>query len=170
MPLSRPSNKISFRLDHLTPRKTTVEPSVAIEPSVGYNQFSSLYLHITNFVVRHHGWHIGGDLVPSTKLQVDFTEDQRKLLNPTPRDIQMGAIMNQCGGHMAVKKIAKRCICFISNDVNSYARILNGPPQLQQIGEFNELAANISALQLEKKELESNVREEKRLLDIAKAE
>ena len=71
---------------------------------------------------------------------------------------------------MAVKKIAKRCICFISNNVNSYARILNGPQQLQQIGEFNELAANIAALLLEKEELELNVREEKLLLDIAKAE
>jgi hypothetical protein len=59
---------------------------------------------------------------------------------------------------------------FISNNVNSYARILNGPQQLQQIREFNELAANIAALQLEKEELESNVREGKCLLYIAKAE
>ena len=146
------------------------QPNGTFLSPAGRDAASSLYLHITNFVARHHGWHIGGDLVPSTKLQVDFTKDQRKLLNPTPRDIQMGAIMDQCGGHMAVKKIAKRRICFISNNVNSYARILNGPQQLQQIGEFNELAANIAALRLEKEELELNVREEKRLLDIAKAE
>jgi hypothetical protein len=73
-------------------------------------------------------------------------KDQRYLLNPTSRDIQMGGIMDQCSGQMAVKKIAKRCICFISNNVSSYARILNGPQQLQQIGEFNGLAANIAAL------------------------
>ena len=39
MPSSRLSNIISFHLDHLTPRKMTITPSVAIKPSVQYNQF-----------------------------------------------------------------------------------------------------------------------------------
>jgi hypothetical protein len=77
---------------------------------VGRVAASNLFLHMTNFVARHHGWHIGGGMVPSTFLQVEFTEDQSKLLNPTARDIQMAAIMEQCSGTMAVKKIAQCCI------------------------------------------------------------
>jgi hypothetical protein len=45
-------------------------------------------------------------MVPSTFFQVEFTEDQSKLLNLTARDIQMASIMEQCSGTMAVKKIA----------------------------------------------------------------
>ncbi len=131
---------------------------------VGRVAASNLFLHMTNFVAPHHGWHIGGDMVPSTFLQVEFTEDQSKLLNPTARDIQMAAIMEQCSGIMAVKKKAQHCICYITNNVNSYAPILNGPKQLEQVGQFNELAASIATLRQEKEELEQGVKEEKRLL------
>jgi hypothetical protein len=82
----------------------------------------------------------------------------------------MAAIMEQCSGTMAVKKIAKRRICYITNNVNSYARILNGPKQLEQIGQFNELVASIATLRQEKEELEQGVKEEKRLLLAAKTE
>ena len=146
------------------------QPNGTFLGCIGRVAGSNLFIHMTNYVTRHHGWHIGGDLAPSTFLQVDFTEDQSKLLNPTARDIQMAAIMEQCSGTMAVKKIAKRRICYITNNVNSYARILNGPKQLEQIGQFNELAASIATLRQEKEELEQGVKEKKRLLLAAKTE
>ena len=54
--------------------------------------------------------------------------------------------------------------------MNSYARILNGPKHLVQIGQFNELAASIATLRQEKEELEQGVKEKKRLLLAAKTE
>jgi hypothetical protein len=86
---------------------------------------------MTTFVARYHGKHTGGNMVPSSFLQVDISEDQTTLLNPTLQDNQMATIPDQCSGKMAVKKIAKRCICYITNNVNSYAQILDGPKQLE---------------------------------------
>ncbi len=71
---------------------------------------SNLFCHMTNYVARLHGWHTGGNLVPSLHLQVDIKANQIDLLNPTSRDIQMAAIINQCMGNKATKKVAKRRI------------------------------------------------------------
>ena len=90
------------------------------------------------------------------------------ILNPTARDVQMAAIIDQCSGKKATKVIAKRRIEFISGNVNSYARILNGPQQLQRIKTFNDLSASIAALEREKDELEAKAREEKKLKDAEK--
>ena len=80
----------------------------------------------------------------------------------------MAAIIDQCSGKKATKVIAKRRIEFISGNVNSYARILNGPQQLQRIKTFNDLSASIAALEREKDELEAKAREEKKLKDAEK--
>lgn len=50
----------------------------------------------------------------------------------------------------------------IEGNINSYARILNGPQQLEQITAYNDLAASISVLQKEKDELEARNKEEKK--------
>jgi hypothetical protein len=64
---------------------------------------SNLFCHMTNYVARLHGWHTGGDLVPSPYLQVEIKAEQIDLLNPTSRDIQMAAIIDQCMGNKATK-------------------------------------------------------------------
>ncbi len=130
---------------------------------------SNLFCHMTNYVARLHGWHTGGDLVPSPYLQVEIKADQIDLLNPTSRDVQMAAIIDQCMGSKATKKVAKRRIDMIEGNVNSYARILNGPQQLEQINVYNDLAASIAVLQKEKDELEARGKLEKRKADEAKA-
>jgi len=128
-----------------------------------------VFRHMTNFVAMHHGWHTGSDLVPSAHLQVEVTKEQVDMLNPTPRDIQMAAIVDQCSGKKAMKVIAKRRIEFIDGNVNSYARILNGPQQLRRIKCVNDLAASIAALQREDEVKAGLALEDKKVKDAEKA-
>ena len=130
---------------------------------------SKLFCHMTNFVAQHHGWHTGGDLAPSPYLDVEMDIDQIDLLNPTPRDVQMAAIIDQCSGKKARKVIAKRRIEFISGNVNSYARILSGPQQLERIKTFNDLSASIAVLQREKQAEAEKSRKEKKNKEVEKA-
>lgn len=111
---------------------------------------ADLFNNMTNFVASTHGWHTGTDLVPSPYLQVRITDDQVDLLNPTPRDVQIGAILDQCVGKKAEKALAKRRIDFITGNINSYARALNGPREVGKMQTFNQLTASISELQQEK--------------------
>jgi hypothetical protein len=47
--------------------------------------------------------------------------NQRKALNPTPPDVQVGAIFGQIFGDNAKTRIAKRRIDIMTENVNSYA-------------------------------------------------
>ena len=90
---------------------------------------------------------------------MEITQDQVDLLNPTPRDVQLGAIIDQCSGKKATKKMARRRIDFVSGNVNSYARMLNGPKQLEKITTSNQLSASIATLQRERKKEHEKQRE-----------
>ena len=85
------------------------------------------------------------NMIPSPHLNVEVFADQRKALNPTIRDIQIGAVIDQIFGDKAKTKIAKRCIDFMTGNVNSYAQILNGLAQLDSISTYNNLAASLTA-------------------------
>ena len=80
-----------------------------------------------NFVASKHGWYTRRNLVPSASLIMQISQDQVDLLNPTLRDFQLGAIIDQCSGKKATNKIARRRIDFIPENINSYAHILNEP-------------------------------------------
>ena len=125
-----------------------------------------LFCHMSNFVASNHGWHKGGSLIPSPYLHCEMSNDQIDLLNPTARDIQLGAILDQCTGRKATKVIAKRRIDMVTGNVNSYARILNGPGQLEKIKTYNELAASIAALQREKDEQKAATKANKKQADV----
>ena len=84
------------------------------------NVAAALFCHMTNFVATHHGWHIDRNLVPSPFFQLELTTNQIKFLNPDARDIQMGALLDQCSIQKTTKKIAKHCVDFVSGIVNSY--------------------------------------------------
>ena len=131
---------------------------------------SKLFRHMTNFVARLHGWHTGGDLLPSPHLQVTVRNDQRDMLNPTSRDVQLGAILDQCSGSRAHKKIAKRRIEFINGNTNSYARVLNGPDQFEQIKDYNDLASSIAALNKERDDDKKKAAEKKKQDDTERAD
>jgi hypothetical protein len=146
-----------------------VEMRVNAKSEEGKDVAAKLFQHVTNFVAIHHGWHTGGDLVPSLHLQIEIKPDQIALLNPTSRDVQMAAILDQCIEKKTTKKIARRRIEFISGNVNSYARILNGPHQLERIKTFNDLSASIAVLKAEASENEAKAKAEKEMKDAEKA-
>jgi hypothetical protein len=80
---------------------------------------------MTNYVCYHHD--TDDDMIPSLYLNVEVSADQRKALNPTVRDIQIGAVIAQIFGDKAKTTIAKHRIDFMTSNVNSYTQILNGP-------------------------------------------
>lgn len=124
-----------------------------------------LFCHMTNFVAATHGWHTGGDLVPSSHLDIAISSEQVDLLNPTPRDIQIGAIIDQCVGRFSKRRIARRRIDIISGNINSYARILNGPAEMSKIRTYNELTASMAELQKERDEQAELSRAKKKKTD-----
>ena len=120
---------------------------------------------MTKFVSCNHGWIKGGDLLPSSYLDIDITNNQASLLSPTPFDVHLAAIIDQCIGKKSKKRIARRRIDFISGNVNSYARILNGPVQLDKIRTYNDLTASLSEYQREKGHLNEKARVHKKKTD-----
>ena len=75
-------------------------------------------------------------------------------------DVQIGSIIDQCTGAAAKKVIAKHWIDIITGNVNSYARVLNGPHQLDKIQTYNELAATMAVLKKEKEQQQEEQCEE----------
>jgi hypothetical protein len=101
---------------------------------------SDLFVAMTNYVCYHHD--TDDDMIPSPHLNMEVSTNQRKALNPTVRDIQIGAVIAQIFGDKAKTKIAKHRIDILTGNANSYTRILNGPAQLDSISTYNNLAAS----------------------------
>ena len=59
---------------------------------------SKFFLRMTNFVTFNHGWKDLSPLQPSSHLDIEMSSDQHALLNPTVRDVQLGAIVDQAFG------------------------------------------------------------------------
>ena len=83
-------------------------------------------------------------MIPPPHLNVEITNNQRIALNPTTRDVQIGAVVGQNFSNKAKTNIAKHRIGFMTGNVNSYAQILIGPSQLERISTYNNLAASLS--------------------------
>ena len=81
-----------------------------------------------------------------------MSKTQISLLNLTSRDVQIGAVMEACSGAKAKKRIAKRRTDVVTGNINSYARVCNGPDQLKQLQQYNKLIASLSALNTEDQE------------------
>ena len=122
---------------------------------------------MTKYVCYHHD--TDDDMIPSPHLNVEVSADQRKALNPTVHDIQIGAVIDQIFGDKAKTKIVKRRIDFMTGNVNSYLRILNGPAQLDSNSTYNNLAASWSELHNEMQAQKAIVATEKQQADVDKA-
>jgi hypothetical protein len=81
----------------------------------------------------------------------------------------VGAIIGQIFGDNAKTRIAKRRIDIMMGNVNSYARILNGPSQLDSIKTYNDLAASLSEYNNEMKAQKASVQAKKKKADAEKA-
>ena len=123
---------------------------------------SGLDIHVSGFKDDN-------DLLPSHSLDVHVTRLQCNFLNPTPQDVQRGEIISQCHGEKAMKKIAKRRVDFVSGNVNSYARLLNGAEQIKDIQDANSLAVSMSVFTREKARFEEEKRVEKKRIEEGKA-
>ena len=128
---------------------------------------ADLFVAMTKYVCYHHD--TDDNMIPSPHLNVEVSADQRKALNPTVRDIQIGAVRAQSFGDKVKTKIAKRRINFMTGNVNSYTRILNGPAQLDSISTYNNLAASLSKYHNEMKTQNAIVAAEKQQADVDKA-
>jgi len=122
---------------------------------------------MTNYVCYHHD--TDDDMIPSPHLNVEVSADQRKALNPTVRGIQSGALIAQIFGDKAKTRIAKRRIGFMTGNINSYARILNGLAQLESISTYNNLAASLSDYHNEMQAQKAIAAAEKQQADVDKA-
>ena len=131
---------------------------------------NEFFNHITNFVSRSHCTKTRGRqfLEPKGYLNVEVTDDQHYLLQPTPADVLLvGSILDDSIGINAKKKIAKRRIDFITGNVSSYCRSLNNPNTLQLIVDTNKLASCLATIN-ESKELAKDAAREKKAAEANK--
>ena len=82
------------------------------------------FYHITNHVSRQHLHIRNANVKPVDYLTVEMSEVQQVLLNPTQKDVLIGFMTYNVKGKGAVQKFAKREICCIEGNVNSYSNQL----------------------------------------------
>ena len=105
---------------------------------------TEFFLHVTNYVTRKH-WDIGhANVTPSGYLNIEISDNQRTLLNPTQKDFLLGFIAYDVRWKGSVHIIAKRRLDVIEGNLNSYSKFLNDPKRLKIINNFNQLCASVA--------------------------
>ena len=90
-------------------------------------------------------WDIGhASVTPSGYLNIEMSDNQRTLLNPTQKYGFFGFIAYDAKGEGSVHKIAKRRLNVIEGNVNSYSKLLNNPERLKSINNFNQLCESVA--------------------------
>ena len=90
------------------------------------------------------------DLDPTAGLNVEVSELQRSLLNPTSRDMIVSDIINQAKVERAKKKEAKLKKCFMNGNTDSYSRTLKDKKSMELIVDYNYMAVGLAMLNAEK--------------------
>ncbi len=85
-------------------------------------------------------------LEPRACLNVEITDEQRYLLQPTAADVLVGNLLKDSLGQNANKKIPLQRINVMSGNVASYSRVLNNSEALKHIEDANMLSACISMI------------------------
>ncbi len=73
----------------------------------------------------------------------------------------MGSIMEAATGNKAIKKVAKRRLDISRVNVASYSAMMNGPHELEQFPEANDLIARLGELHSEKEKEKEAAAEKK---------
>jgi hypothetical protein len=81
-----------------------------------------------------------------------MTIQQKKLLNPTHRQLLTGFVLYDCKGQGAKQKVAKRRLDMIEGNISSYSRILNDPQRLDSMRDLNKLTAAVASVSADKQE------------------
>ena len=90
------------------------------------------------------------DIEPTAGLNVEVSELQQILLNPTSRDMIVSDIIYQAKGKRENKKEAKRKQCFMTGNTNSYSRIINNNKSMELIVDYNDMAVGVAMSNTEK--------------------
>jgi hypothetical protein len=87
-----------------------------------HNQIK-LFEHMTNFCARQNAK--AGTLKPSSALDVEFTQDQAAVLQPTMMQCNTGVIMDEMRGDGAKTRMVRRRLDMVNGNISSYCRVLN---------------------------------------------
>ena len=79
-------------------------------------------------------------------LDVAITAQQRTFLNPTQKQVLRGFILYDAKGKGASQRLAKRRLDFVSGNVSSYSRLLNGDKRMQELKEVSELTRIVATI------------------------
>ena len=110
---------------------------------VGKGKGEKLLKHQLTFLKRTCSTDV---LEPSAYLDVEISKDQRKILNPTARDMSIREIMKDAGGLGATKKFAKRKLdsvgyvqseCYAITDPKRIARQMSALKLAESVAEIN---------------------------------
>ena len=83
----------------------------------------------------------------SSYLDLEITEDQKGLLNPTVKDMVRSNLLKESMGPNAKKRMAKRRLDVATGYVQSYARNVNGEANLERTQDYLDLAQALEAVQ-----------------------
>ena len=78
-----------------------------------------------------------GRRAASSYIDVDISNDQYRLVNPTPLDCISGYIMEDAIFDRALKRLHQQSLNIIDGYISSYCSILNSPEQLHIINQSN---------------------------------
>lgn len=119
----------------------------------------ALFRHLTNRAASRH-WHRSEEqLLPAAFLDVAVSEDQRKLMSPTLRDVLFANLEQDSYGAGATKKHARRRQDMLDGNTKSYARCLNCPDCLASLADYNSMQAALAVINAEQ---ESKKKERKK--------
>ena len=90
-----------------------------------------------------------------------MTDDQRRFLNPTMRDVILSSLEQDSFGENAKKKRARRRMCFIDGNAKSYSKWLNSDARMEKYADHNELTGIVAELVLEKDEEKKRTKEKR---------
>ena len=92
-----------------------------------------------NFGAREE-WRNGRRSV-SSYLDVEISNDQDRLVNPTPLELISSYIMENDIFDRALKRLPQRRLNLIDGSISSYCSTLNSPERLRMIKQANKLAS-----------------------------
>ena len=88
-----------------------------------------------------------GRRVVSYYIDSDTTQDQCRLLNPTPLYCIAGYIMEDAVGDRALMRLPQITLNFIDGSISGYFYIINSPKLLKQIRQAEKLASVLCDLE-----------------------
>ena len=109
---------------------------------------NALFKHMCNYSAQMN-WSSDVALLPSEHLDVEVSAEQKRLFNPSYKNVLQGFIMYDVKGAGAKNKVARRRLDILEGNVSSYARCLNDTKRMGALKELNELVASVATISAE---------------------